>query len=77
MSSGVSCAVLSLHSFTICFIIVIIFLQPQNTNVYVYICILLQTVLFRPSGPHQCSADEGMEVKLEKSPRMLHACGNI
>ena len=45
--------------------------------VYIYIYIKLQTVLFRPSGPHQCSANEGMEVKLEKPPQMLHACGNI
>ena len=45
--------------------------------IYIHIYIQLQTVLFRPSGPHQCSADEGMEVKLEKPPGMLHACGNI
>ena len=31
----------------------------------------------RPSGAHQCSTDEGMEVKLEKPHQMLHACGNI
>ena len=32
--------------------------------VYAYIFFELQTVLFRPSGPHQCSADARMEVKL-------------
>ena len=37
--------------------------NKENSYHLVYI---LQTVLFRPSGPHQCSADEGMEVKLEK-----------
>ena len=25
---------------------------------------ILQTVLFRPSGPHQCNADVEMKVKL-------------
>ena len=47
------------------------FLQIQS-DIY----ILLQIVLGL-AGPHQCSADERMEVKLEKPPRMLHACGNI
>ena len=32
-------------------------------TVYVYIY-KLQTVLFWPSGPHQCSADAEMKVKL-------------
>ena len=31
----------------------------------IYIYIKLQTVLFRPSGPHQCSADAEMKVKLQ------------
>ena len=37
--------------------------------------ILLQTVLFRPSGPHQCSADARMEVKLCSHLKRSHICG--
>ena len=33
-----------------------------HIRIYIYIHIYLQTVLFRPSGPHLCSADDGMEV---------------
>ena len=35
------------------------------------------TVLFRPSGPHQCSADVWDEGKPLKPPGVSHACGNI
>jgi len=31
----------------------------------------------QPSGPHQYSADFGIEVKLKKSPQMSDTCGNI
>ena len=33
--------------------------------------ILLQTILIRPSGAHQCSADTRMEVKLYSHPKCL------
>ena len=36
----------------------------ENGCIYIYIYIYMQTVLFRPSGPHQCSADAEMKVKL-------------
>ena len=39
--------------------------------------ILLQTVLFRPSGPHQCSADARMKVKLCSHLKRSHTCGII
>ena len=37
----------------------------------------LQTVLFRPSGPHQCSADAGVEVSGYSHLRRSHTCGII
>ena len=35
----------------------------STSIIYIHIYIL-QTVLFRPSGPHQCSADAEMKVKV-------------
>ena len=40
-----------------------------ETHTYIYIYIYMQTVLFRPSGPHQCSADARMEVRLYSHPK--------
>ena len=45
--------------------------------IYIYIYIQLQTVLFRPSGPHQCSADTRMEVRPYSHPKWSHTCGII
>jgi len=45
--------------------------------VYTYIHNQLQTVLFRPSGPHQCNADVWNEGEPLRPPRVSHACGNI
>ena len=39
-------------------------------QVYIFIYInILQTVLFWPSGPHQCGYDSRMEVKLYSHPK--------
>ena len=37
----------------------------------------MQTVLFRLSGPHQCSADAGVEVSGYSPLRRCHTCGII
>ena len=37
------------------------FLTCVYIYIYIYITNCMQTVLFQPSGPHQCSADARME----------------
>ena len=46
--------------------------QPNHSFIYIY-----TTVLCRPSGPHQCSADAEMKVKPNLVARSHSVTGNV